>query len=160
LQTENIKKNDEIEKLKFQMKEPNFSKTQFIFEDKSNLFSPINTVSHSTKNSDDLNKLKKLLSDLKNENQTLKDENNILKMENKKACDLLIQQKSQKLIKNLENKVDNTIRTLNNNMNGNNKNIQNNESKNNRNSFNNESEINEEMKFEKTKKYRFVKPKN
>lgn len=133
------------------IKEANFSKTQFVFEDKSNLYSANSFgLSHSTKNSDDHNKLRKMLTDLKNENETLKDEINTLRIENKKVCELVAHQKSQKIIKNMETKVD-TIKILN-------------ETKPNGNAKlkvnSNELLENDEPKLEKMKKFRFLKPKN
>lgn len=137
------------------IKEANFSKTQFVFEDKSNLYS-VNSfgLSHSTKNSDDHNKLRKMLTDLKNENEALKEEIKTLNIENNKVYELIAHQKSQKIIKHLENKVD-TIKILN-------------ETKPTQSNANaklkivNSSELleNDEPKFEKTKKFRFLKPKN
>ena len=94
--------------------------------------------------------MRKMLTDLKNENETLKDEINTLRIENKKVCDLVAHQKSQKIIKNMETKVD-TIKILN-------------ETKPNRNSKlkanSNELLENDEPKLEKMKKFRFLKPKN
>lgn len=151
---ENNEKVSEIEKLKSQIKkETNDSKAQIILDDKSYLFS-MNSLGNSTKHSEELNKLKRFLADLKYENNILKEENNILKIENKKACELIIQQKSQKIIKTFENKVD-LIKFTNNQ-----ENVAQPEKKmkNNRVALN-KFELNEELKLEKTKKFRFVKPK-
>ncbi len=104
---------------------------------------------NSTKNSEEMNKLRKWLNEMKNENNSLKEENNVLKMENKKAFELIIQEKSGKVIRNIDNK------------------LKNNDYMENREKFiskhkGNNSIIcseNEENK-EKTKKFRFIKPKN
>lgn len=159
MQNEDSRKNEEIQKLRSQIKEgANPPKAQFMLDDKSNLFSSSNTIglSHSTKNADDANKLRRMLMELKNENQALTEENALLKLECKKACDLLIQQRSMKAIKNIETKVDSSLKML---LNGNNsnKNLANNENV----SKKTANEISfEDSRVEKPKKYRFVKPKN
>lgn len=153
----------EIENLKKQIQnELSANNYQTNFEGKSNLnFYAPNSFgySHSTKNSEDANKMRKLLMDLRSENQNLMEEINILKIENKRMCDLLAQQRSQKLFKNIENKFD-SIKMTNNNINESSfvKEYPNDNKKSH--PINNITENYEENKLEKTKKYRFIKPKN
>lgn len=156
----------EIENLKKQIQnELSSNNFQTNLELKSNLnnlnvYAPNSFgYSHSTKNSEEDNKMRKLLMDLKYENQNLLEESNILKIENKRMCDLLAQQRSQKLFKNIENKFD-SIKMANNNINE--SSFLKDHSYDNKkyNAMSNIAENYEENKLEKTKKYRFIKPKN
>ena len=140
LEEENSRKNEEISQLKSQ-------KVGFL-EEKSD-FSSINSLGlliNSTKNSEEMNKMRKWLNELKSENQSLREENSLLRIENKRTCELIIQEKSQKIIRNIDTKLKN------------NENLEKNEK--NAKKANNSliSSENSENK-EKTKKFRFIKPK-
>lgn len=160
MQKEIDEKKMETEKLQNQLfKENNKYQTNFSLLEEKIDYSSINSLGfHSTKNFEEINKMKKLMMDLKTENHLLYEENSILKIENKKICDMLAQQNSKKLFKNIENKFD-AIKMTNQSINE----ISFQRDHGNKNSAFNYKNVdinNEDLKLDKTKKYRFVKPKN